>query len=622
MASASGSPPRRRTRRSDAHLSASSPPKDDTTSASKKRKLSNGTSSATKNRKLYGAEDLDVELARENRSPTMKAKSMAEPKDILTPSRKSRWSPEKNVAFEVGVEKDELDLGFKDVPVEDEKAEPEPPKRTPRGRPKKVVVEGRITEPKGIQDTAEDAENPIPKRRGRPPKAKPAPSQEDAPATAPETTGSRNIEEPAPQPPKRRGRPPKAKPTQEESSTPAPVADVERPAPEQPKRRGRPPKPKPDTTRAELVEPALDTSDSEDDEVCAVCQLPDSMPPNEILFCDNCDRAFHQECCEPNVLDIPEDDWLCKDCDLEKMPVETEVRPVENELPAVEEVVVNGESAKGDVPDILGLEKHLSVVQRVVMEKLTGRMALKLVGLEEELGKVYQVVEQTVVSGEGNSMLVIGARGCGKTALVNKVIADLSEENRENFHVVRLNGFIYTDDKLALRDIWRQLGKEMEVEDLTSRTNNYADTLASLLALLSHPEEISAEQAGHTAKSVVFILDEFDLFTHHARQTLLYNLFDIAQARKAPICVLGLTTKIDVVEMLEKRVKSRFSHRYVHLPLPRSLPAFRDICRQGLTVDVAEIEAAAHDAEAEGLDEFLAYWDSMVTVSHFRRPFS
>jgi hypothetical protein len=28
-----------------------------------------------------------------------------------------------------------------------------------------------------------------------------------------------------------------------------------------------------------------------------------------------------------------------------------------------------------------------------------------------------------------------------------------------------LNGFIHTDDKLALKEIWRQLGLEMEVED-------------------------------------------------------------------------------------------------------------------------------------------------------------
>jgi origin recognition complex subunit 4 len=135
-----------------------------------------------------------------------------------------------------------------------------------------------------------------------------------------------------------------------------------------------------------------------------------------------------------------------------------------------------------------------------------------------------------------------------------------------------------------------------------------------LLALLSHPSEISDEQAGRTAKSVIFILDEFDLFASHPRQTLLYNLFDIAQARKAPIAVLGLTTKIDVVESLEKRVKSRFSHRYVHLPLPRSLPAYWAICKAALMVDADEIVEQGFDPGLEGQFEFLEYWENMLDV--------
>jgi origin recognition complex subunit 4 len=45
------------------------------------------------------------------------------------------------------------------------------------------------------------------------------------------------------------------------------------------------------------------------------------------------------------------------------------------------------------------------------------------------------------------------------------VISDLSGDHRDSFHVVRLNGFVHTDDKLALKEIWRQLGREMEVED-------------------------------------------------------------------------------------------------------------------------------------------------------------
>lgn len=49
--------------------------------------------------------------------------------------------------------------------------------------------------------------------------------------------------------------------------------------------------------------------------------------------------------------------------------------------------------------------------------------------------------------------------------LLETIISDLSQQHARDFHVVRLNGFIHTDDKLALKEIWRQLGKEMEVED-------------------------------------------------------------------------------------------------------------------------------------------------------------
>lgn len=56
--------------------------------------------------------------------------------------------------------------------------------------------------------------------------------------------------------------------------------------------------------------------------------------------------------------------------------------------------------------------------------------------------------------------------------MINNIIKDLSREHRQDFHIVRLNGFIHTDDKLALKEIWRQLGKEMQVDDdLLSRVS-------------------------------------------------------------------------------------------------------------------------------------------------------
>ncbi|CAJ2514161.1 Uu.00g022800.m01.CDS01 [Anthostomella pinea] len=348
-----------------------------------------------------------------------------------------------------------------------------------------------------------------------------------------------------------------------------------------------------------------DGEDSEDDEVCAICTKPDSQPPNQIIFCENCDMAVHQKCY--NVPVIPEGDWICRNCSQEDVLPETQATPKKQ--------TVVKKLTDTPTPNIPNFEKHLQSMQRVLLDRCSGNRRIRLRGQDEAYDKAYQLVEQTVTGGEGNSMMVIGARGCGKTTLVDDMVSNLKSEHLGEFHIVRLNGFIHTDDKLALKEIWRQLGKEMDIEDdLVNKTNNYADTMASLLALLSHPAEITGTEEGVTSKAVIFVIDEIDLFATHARQTLLYNLFDIAQAKKAPIAVLGLTTRIEVVESLEKRVKSRFSHRYVYMSLPKTLPAYWDVCKQGLSVDEEDLKAEGLDTSLKGLEEFRDYWEQKIEV--------
>ncbi|KFZ09109.1 hypothetical protein V502_08940 [Pseudogymnoascus sp. VKM F-4520 (FW-2644)] len=537
---------------------------------------------------IPGSEPASRSAGRQKRKPRRYSTEVAntevaerlvlEPKSILTPSKRERSRPRKSVAFEQTTPAGgEVDLGFKDIPID----HPPPPVQTPtprkRGRPPKNNDLQELSQPEKVV-TADVAEETGPRNTR---------DLQDLPQ--PENAVTADVSEETVPPKRGRGRPRKIRDPQELS---------------QPEKVTKSPKSNPRIPI--ILEP--DEEEEEDEEVCAICENGDSEAPNEIMFCDSCDLAVHQECY--NITTIPEGEWLCSDCQPEDPAEDTaDAQQAVSEIPSESIFDIGG----SEPPAILGLEDHLMTMQRLLLDKLTGRKRLKLHDLDDEFQKVYQVVEQTVMSGEGNSMLVIGARGSGKTTLVETVISDLSIEHRENFHVVRLNGFTHTDDKLALRDIWRQLGREMEVEeDLTAKTNNYADTLTSLLALLSHPTELSEDRANHMAKSVVFILDEFELFASHPRQTLLYNLFDIAQARKAPIAVLGVTTKIDVVETLEKRVKSRFSHRYVHLPLPRSLPAFWEICKEGLQADMDELVDAGFDPGVPGQEEFLEYWDTMI----------
>ena len=147
----------------------------------------------------------------------------------------------------------------------------------------------------------------------------------------------------------------------------------------------------------------------EDEDVCEICLKPDSNPPNEIIICDGCDLGFHQKC--HNVPVIPEDDWFCKNCSQEDA-AKTPQRPSAAAAAAAA-------APPTDAPDIPNLDRHLAALQRVLLDRCTGKRRLKLVGLDEAYKKVEKLVEQTISGGESNSMLLIGGRGTGKTAVSN-----------------------------------------------------------------------------------------------------------------------------------------------------------------------------------------------------------
>lgn len=182
-------------------------------------------------------------------------------------------------------------------------------------------------------------------------------------------------------------------------------------------------------------------------------------------------------------------------------------------------------------------------------------------GYESEWQHIRDLLSRTAEHGESNSALLLGPRGCGKTTLVTSVLADLLPD--ENFYrntlIVYLNGLLHTDDRLALKSATAQMNLENAVDGKVF--GSFAENLAFLLECLKAGDK-------KRSKSVIFLLEEFDLFCAHHNQTLLYNLFDVAQSAQAPICVLGITARLDVIELLEKRVKSRFSHRQIFI-LPR-----------------------------------------------------
>ncbi|XP_057364508.1 origin recognition complex subunit 4-like [Daphnia carinata] len=178
----------------------------------------------------------------------------------------------------------------------------------------------------------------------------------------------------------------------------------------------------------------------------------------------------------------------------------------------------------------------------------------------EHQNYVFNLLKSTVVNGENNSALLIGPRGSGKTMLINSVIADLEAtcNLEKDYVVIKLHGFFQTDDRIAIQEITRQLFLEEETANRTF--GSFSENLNFLLDSLKVADR-------KTAKSIIFIIDEFDQFCQHKNQTLLYNLFDVCQSAQAPMAVIGLTCRMDAISLFEKRVRSRFSHRQIYLLL-------------------------------------------------------
>ena len=79
------------------------------------------------------------------------------------------------------------------------------------------------------------------------------------------------------------------------------------------------------------------------------------------------------------------------------------------------------------------------------------------------------LIDKTLSCGESNSLLVLGPRGSGKSALVSSVLSDVS---LSDCLLVSLHGLVQTDDRLALKEITKQLKLENVVGDKVIKKGN------------------------------------------------------------------------------------------------------------------------------------------------------
>ncbi|KAM0885878.1 hypothetical protein ACQ4PT_030045 [Festuca glaucescens] len=237
--------------------------------------------------------------------------------------------------------------------------------------------------------------------------------------------------------------------------------------------------------------------------------------------------------------------------------------------------------------------------------------------------KLKYLVDSSVSEACNNSVLLLGPRGCGKGAVrfpflyphsvacpnadvvfdemciyvicsvgtvssffyqlgnscfislqvLDMVLEDLKKEHPDAISVIRLNGMLHSDDNCATKEIARQLCLEHQLS--FSKMASSDDNTNFMIDML--------RECGLAHKTVIFVLEEFDLFAQ-GKQRLLYSLLDAMQTLTSQAVVIGISCRLDADQLLEKRVRSRFSHRKL-LFVPSSLDGIQRLMEHLLMLD-------------------------------------
>ena len=221
--------------------------------------------------------------------------------------------------------------------------------------------------------------------------------------------------------------------------------------------------------------------------------------------------------------------------------------------------------------------------------------------------------------------------------------------------VVRLSGYAQHNDRLAIREIAWQLAQQTGTSFLPADSDEEDDEegVAELPALVEsapHVEPIDEDEGDDDEnpfiehapvaptstvepvitlpppshllalismiptlpRPTVIVLDGFDLFASHARQALLYCLLDTAQSCRtgtgagSGMAVVGVTARVDTINILEKRVKSRFSGRMIRTACPTKLDHWVALAK-------AALGASLGGEGEEDLEEWVEIWGKAVS---------
>lgn len=340
-------------------------------------------------------------------------------------------------------------------------------------------------------------------------------------------------------------------------------------------------------------------------------------------------------------------------------PLSMELLPVKRRKVNVEEQQVTSSSNKtgpGMRSESENRSKQFVAFKKHLMLQLYNKLPLDkditLPYLKETRREIDRIMKQAIIQKESHSVILVGPRQSYKTFLLEHELQILRQKHQNQFITIKLGGFLHTE-QTAINSIALQLEhqiraihgmsdmsvkKELETdnEDLNEAMGIASGSLTEVFEKILKVLDVTTLKLGEASKesnqkskiTVIFVFDEIDLFAGPVRQTLLYNLFDMVEHARVPVCIFGCTTKLNVLDHLERRVKSRFSQRLIYMPQIANFEEFQDNIKTLLLTNSEHkmldsewnslVKSQFRDANSAISQELSRHYDLYKSIPHFR----
>ncbi|KYQ92986.1 origin recognition complex subunit 4 [Tieghemostelium lacteum] len=227
----------------------------------------------------------------------------------------------------------------------------------------------------------------------------------------------------------------------------------------------------------------------------------------------------------------------------------------------------------------------------------------KLVGLQESINTLNQLLEEIIHRKKMCVKLITGAKGCGKSTLFRYCLNNFSESS---YSLIDISGLRYYSDYKTLKTIISdlELPKPPKSKDTPSMLKYIKEQLGKDSAVLSNTQL-------KQKKSIIVLVDDFEFLTlQNSRLFFLYNLMDLLHYRNVCLSFICISTPYDVVNSFEKRVKSRFNQLPLKVNPPSTFDFICEIVHNSMTIQQKTLQYGKLTIS----DRLVKLWNDNVTL--------